>query len=414
MSFERSLLDNGIEVLTKYMSNVRSIALGFWVKTGSRNESQSMNGMSHFLEHLLFKGTETRSAKQISETFDGLGAELNAFTGKEYTCYYTRILDENLDVAVENLSDMISNPAFKEDDIKSEKEVVLEEINLHEDSPDERVHDLFAETLWKEHPLGESILGHLDTVKKFEREDVIRYFKKQYSSRNIIVVGAGHLEHKELLKLAQVYLKDIDGDASIKDKIDAKVKPRVKIQGKKTEQAHICYGFEGLSASHEDRFSLGILDNVLGGGMSSRLFQEIREKRGLAYSVFSYHSFYRDTGSIVAYAGTRPSNAELVIELIKKEIEDIAKKGIKKSELDRTKSQIKGQLVLSLENTGNRMMRLGKSEITHGEILSLNELIRRIDEVTLEDVQRVAQSIFLPEKNVLTVIGPFNEDEFKI
>ncbi|HDP69206.1 MAG TPA: insulinase family protein [Actinobacteria bacterium] len=414
MSFENSFLENGAEVLTEPMSHVRSVTLGFWVKTGSRDEPESLSGISHFLEHLLFKGTKTRTAKEISETFDGLGAELNAFTGKEHTCYYTRIIDENLNIAVEVLSDMLLHSALNKDDIKSEKEVVLEEIGFHEDSPDERVHDLFAEGLWENHPLGKNILGHLDTVRNFERKDLTEYLKRQYTPENMLVTAAGNLKHEDLVNIVQSYLKEIDGDLPHKEKIATKIESRIKTIYKETEQAHICYGFESLPAGHDDRYALSILDSVLGGGMSSRLFQEIREKRGLAYSVYSYHSYYKDTGSFTIYAGTRPLNAEKVLELVKKEINKIVKTGIAGDELDRAKSQIKGQLILSLESTGNRMMRMGRSRITHGEVLSLSELIKRVDAVELKDVQRVARDIFLPEKAVLAVVGPFKEDKFEI
>ncbi|MDO8885441.1 pitrilysin family protein [Candidatus Oleimmundimicrobium sp.] len=411
---QKSFLKNGIEVVTESIPYVRSISVGFWIKTGSRDEHKSLNGMSHFIEHLIFKGTENRSAKEISETFDGLGAEINAFTGKECTCYYARLLDKNLPIAAEVLSDMLSKPAFRSDDIKSEKEVILEEISLHEDSPDERVHDLFAETLWDGHPLGEKILGSLDTVKKFKREDVIGCFKKHYTPKNMIITAAGNLKHEDVFNLAHTYLRGTDRDSVFNKKTKIDVKSRVKIEYKKTEQAHICYGCEGLPAAHKDRFALSILDSVLGGGMSSRFFQEIREKRGLAYTVYSYHSFYRDTGSFVVYAGTRPANAEKVLDLIKTEINKVVTKGIKVDELNRAKEQIKGQLILGLESTGTRMMRLGKSEITHGEILSLSELINCIEKVKLEDVQRVARNIFLPEKTVLTIIGPVKKDMFVI
>ncbi len=411
---KKSTLENGIEVITESMPYVRSVSLGFWVKTGSRYESRPMGGMSHFIEHLLFKGTETYSARQISEIFDGLGAELNAFTGKECTCYYARILDENLETAMEVLSDMLSRPTFKSDDIKSEREVILEEISLHEDSPDERVHDLFAETLWGEHPLGKNILGHLDTVGQFKCEDVLAYFKKHYTPKNILITAAGNLQHEQLLDLTKKHLKKIDGDSVLKKKIKTTVRPGTKVIYKETEQAHICYGCEGLPARHKDRFSLSILDNILGGGMSSRFFQEIREKRGLAYAVYSYHSFYKDTGLFTIYAGTRPSNVGKVMDLIRSEIDEVVTKGVKSEELSRAKKQIKSQLVLGLENTGNRMMRLGKSEITHGEILSVSELINYVEKVKLEDIQRVAQNIFLPEKTVLAIIGPFDEDKFII
>ena len=396
-----------MKVISETIPHVRSVALGFWVRVGSRDEMEADNGMSHFIEHLLFKGTETRSAREISEIFDALGGELNAFTTKEYTCFFTRLLDEHVPVGIEVLSDMIQHPRFDERDVESERNVVLEEINLHEDSPDERIHDVFASALFEGHPLGKAILGTEQTVSGFSPDDVRRFFSEQYRPENIAVVAAGNISHRDLVGLVEKFAEPGEKGRPIRKEFHPQVEKKVDVYTKSTEQAHIVFGAEAYSAADERRFALNVLDTILGGGMSSRLFQEIREKRGLVYSVYSYHSSYAETGFLAVYAGTAPSNAEKVIGLIQGEIENIVKDGVTKGELERAKEHIKGQLVLGLESTSRRMTRLGRIEMTHGEYLSIDEVISRIDAVTLEAVSEVARDIFKPEKIVLTAIGPF-------
>ncbi|HZD60383.1 MAG TPA: pitrilysin family protein [Anaerolineae bacterium] len=405
--FKTTELQSGVKVVTEYMPQVRSVAIGFWVGVGSRDEADPINGMSHFIEHLLFKGTDTRTARDISEAFDTLGGELNAFTSKEYTCYYTRLLDEHVDTGVEILADMVQNPRFDESDILSERKVVLEEINLHEDSPDERIHDVFASSLWATHPLGKPILGHVETVGNFGGEDVTKFYRQEYIPNNLIVAAAGNIDHDRMVELVAKHFAGVPGEKVVRKVIVPQIEKRLDVFTKKTEQAHICFGTEALSAGDERRFVLSIMDNILGGGMSSRLFQEIREKRGLAYSTYSYHSLYAETGFITAYAGTAPENAERVVRLIQEQIDDITDGGINDQEIYRAKEHLKGQLMLGLESTGRRMTRLGKLEITNGEILSLDELVNRIDMVTRESVTELAKELFNPEKMILTVIGPF-------
>ncbi len=406
MFFSKTSLESGIKVVTESIPHVRSVALGFWVGVGARDEIEGLSGMSHFIEHLLFKGTKNRSAKEISETIDTLGGEINAFATKEYTCFYTRLLDEHIPVGVEILSDMLQNPLFKEENISAEKEVVVEEINLHEDTPDEKIHDLFASTLLGDHPLGKSTLGYVNTVKNFNREGVLSFFSRGYAPKNIVIAAAGHLDHQQIVDLIEKHFAPREEGRFVRKEFKPKVEPKVFICQKRTEQAHICYGTQALHARDEGRFALSILDNILGGGMSSRLFQEIREKRGLVYSVYSYHSLFSETGLIAIYAGTRPSKVEEVIKLIQKEIKSIAEKGISREELHRAKEFLKGQLVLSMESTSNRMTRLGKSELVHREILSLDELVERIDKVTLGDIHKLAKILLAPEKMTLTIIGP--------
>ncbi len=411
MFFEKTVLDNGITIVTEAMEQVRSVALGFWMDVGSRDEPPGFGGMSHFIEHLLFKGTEKRTAEEISATFDRLGAELNAFTSKEYTCYYSRFLDENLPTAIEVLMDMLQGTLFAEEHIKSEREVVLEEIHLHEDTPDDQIHDLFAQTLFGSHPLGAPILGESGAVGNFGRDDVMRYFGDNYVPQNLVVATAGSVKHEDVVAYVRETLElNPAGEPMHKSYVPSPAS-EVMVRTKQTEQAHICYGTQAFDAKSDDRFTLTILDTILGGGMSSRLFREIREKKGLAYSVYSYHSLFEDTGLFTVYAGTRPSNAEEVIRLIQKELNDVAANGAGDDEFAKAKDHLKGQLVLGLESTRNRMTRLGKSELTQGEILSLDELVERIDKVTKDDVARIAAELFKPERMVLTVIGPFESDK---
>ncbi|HEY3374242.1 MAG TPA: pitrilysin family protein [Candidatus Aquicultor sp.] len=405
--FERTTLPSGITIITEKMPQVRSVAIGFWVGVGSRDEIDPVNGMSHFIEHLLFKGTEKRTAQEISEAFDILGAELNAFTAKEYTCYYTRLIDQHVAEGVEILADMIQHPKFDSNDIDSERNVVLEEINLHEDSPDERIHDLFATSLWTEHPLGKPILGHVDTVGNFSRDDVVGFFRQEYGAKNLVVAAAGNIDHNVMVDLIQQHFVNAMGERPLHKEFTPSVEKKLDVYTKQTEQAHIVYGTEAISANDKRRHTLAVMDSILGGGMSSRLFQEIREKRGKAYATYSYHSLYKETGYVAAYAGTAPANTEEVVKIMHEQIDDIVGGGITDQEVYRAKEQIKGQLMLGLESTSRRMTRLGKLQITQGELLSLDEIITRIDAVTRDGITELAQELFSPNKMVLTIIGPF-------
>jgi predicted Zn-dependent peptidase len=413
MFFKKSISDSGVIVLSEPMANVRSVALGIWLGIGSRDESESLNGMSHFIEHLLFKGTKKKSAQYISETFDSLGGELNGFTSKEVTCFYTRLLDEHLPVGLEILTDMVQNPAFKDADLKAEKQVVLEEINLHNDTPDDLIHDLFSETLFERHPLGKPVLGRTETVTNFSKEDVVKFFEKAYSPQNLVIAASGNVDHDKLLSDVNKFYTKTGGTKHVRKSFIPEIEPRLEVLRRENDQAYICLGSKGLCSKDKDRFGLSVMDNLLGGGMSSRLFQEVREKKGLAYSVFSYHSVHSETGSMVLYAGTTPKKAKEVVKVFENEINKLKTESVKSKELNRAKQHLKGQLVLGLESTSQRMMRLGKSEISHGQILSVDELIRQIDKVTSNDIKRIANKIFDDDKMVLTVIGPFKTDEFE-
>lgn len=409
--YQKTLLDNGTIVVTEKVPDVRSVAIGFWVNVGSRNESDKESGMSHFIEHMMFKGTKTRSAKVISETFDSLGAELNAFTTKEFTCYYSRLIDEHIDVGVEVLTDMLQNSLLNKEHIDFEKQVVLEEIAMYEDTPDELIHELFTSTLWANHPLGRQVLGSRETVGSFDRAKVVAFMDKYYTSGNIIISAAGNLDHEKLVGLVRKYYKP----EALKKPDQVIEKPKitqtVNVYTKKTEQVHICYGTEALDSRHNDRFALSLLENILGGGMSSRLFQKIREERGLAYSVYSYHSLYKDSGNLAIYVGTRLANVNEVLSIIRNEISSIRENGATADELERAREHLKGQMVLGLESTRNRMTRLGRSEMTQGEILSVNQLVDRINAVTLEDIKKLAAKIFQKDRQILTVIGSIEEKD---
>lgn len=418
MAIERTGFGSGLRVITERMPGLRSVALGFWVLAGSRDEPPSISGASHFLEHLLFKGTRTRSARDIAEAFDAVGGDVNASTAKEYTAYYARVLDRDLPMAVEHLADMIQHSTLRAADVEAERHVILEEINVHEDTPDDLVHDLFTETLWPGHPLGRPVLGTRESVRAATREQIRRFYRRRYVPGNLVVVAVGSVRHEGLLRLLGEVMETgpVLGDGPSNFHLRKGERPpepsgRSRILRRRTEQAHICVGTNGLSRQDPDRFAFGIVNAALGGGMSSRLFQEVRERRGLAYSVYSYHTMYAEAGLFCAYAGTTPERAKEVLDLIRREIEDVAEHGLSEAEFERARGHVKGSLVLSQDDPGSRMSRLGKSEIAHGEILPVNEMLRRFDQVSVEDVRRVAKRV-LTQPISITVLGPFRKGVF--
>jgi predicted Zn-dependent peptidase len=413
MAIRRTEFGSGLRVVTERMPGVRSVALGFWVLAGSRDEPPPISGSSHFLEHLLFKGTETRSARHIAEAFDAVGGELNAFTAKEYTCFYSRIRDRDLPMAVDHLTDMLQRSVIREPDFQSEKRVILEEINVHEDTPDDLIHDLFTEALWPKHPLGRPVLGTKKSIRSATRDQVRRYYRKHYVPGNVVVVAAGNLQHEQLLDLLASGMDTgpvrSEGAANWNVRKTGRAPApsgRLVVKRRDSEQAHMCIGTSGLSRNDDDRFAFGVVNNAIGGGMSSRLFQEVREKRGLAYSVYSYHSMYAEAGIFSAYAGTTPARAKAVLSIVRAELEDVAEKGLAPDEFERAKGHMRGSIVLSLEDPGGRMSRLGKSEISHGETLTVNQLLSRIAAVTPEDAKRAAERV-LSQPMTTTVLGPF-------
>jgi predicted Zn-dependent peptidase len=386
------------------------------VTVGSRDEPAPIAGSSHFLEHLLFKGTKIRTAQEIAQAFDAVGGELNAFTAKENTTFYARVIEEDLPMAVEHLFDMLANSLIRPDDVEAERRVILEEIHMHEDSPDELVHDLFGEALWGDHPLGRPVLGSVDTVTGVSRDQIRRFWKRRYRPENFVVVASGNLEHEAVARLVEAH---VDAGRRVPDRPPSlrsdqgapDAMSRTAVKRRPTEQAHLCFGTAGLAQGDPRRFAFQVVNSALGGGMSSRLFQEVREKRGLAYAVYSYHSMYAETGIFRVYAGTTPTQATEVLSIVAGELESVAEKGLTTDELDRGKGHLKGSLVLSLEDTSSRMNRIGRSEVGQGEILTVDELVGRIDAVTAEDTSEIAEEV-LGRPRCLAVIGPFDDDEF--
>jgi predicted Zn-dependent peptidase len=404
--YDKTVTADGVEVITETIDAVRSVTIGLWFAVGSRDETPDEAGMSHFMEHMMFKGTPTRTAAEISEHFDRLGGELNAFTSREHTCFYARVLDEHVDDAMEVLSDMVVNATNAEDAITPEREVVLEEIARHEDQPDDQVHDLFSRTLLGDHPLALPVLGNRASVSSFDRPLTCSFKERHYVAGNCIVAAAGRVSHERVLDLTNRFLTLPVGDRTVHAERPALTTSQVSVLTKDTEQAHICWGVQGLITRDEQRFALGILNGVLGGGMASRLFQEVREKRGLAYSVFSYPLPGHDVGQFAVYAGTRPSNAPEVIRVIRDVVHSLRANGVTADELARAKDSTKGHLVLALESTRSRMNRMGGAEACDLELLSIDEAIARTDAVTLEDVKALAERLF-SQPEVLTMIAPF-------
>ncbi|WP_400163027.1 M16 family metallopeptidase [Brevibacillus sp. TJ4] len=401
---QRHTCENGLRIVTEKIPSVRSVAIGIWVGTGSKYENEQNNGISHFLEHMFFKGTQTRSAKEIAETFDEIGGNVNAFTSKEYTCYYARVLDQHAPIALDVLSDMFFNSVFDSGELEKEKNVVIEEIGMYDDTPDDLVHDLIARASYGDHPLGYSILGTEDVLRSLKRDDLLQYIEQRYLPVNTVISVAGNFDDA----LTEEIKKRFSAYPSTRQ--DTVVQAPAFLAGsiahqKTTEQAHICFSLPGLPVGHEDSYSLTLLNNVLGGSMSSRLFQEIREERGLAYSVYSYHSAYKETGTFTIYTGTAPEQVSQVFDIVSNLLRDVADNGITDKELNKGKEQLKGSLMLSLESTSSRMSRLGKNELLLKRHLSLDEVISKIDSVSHESVRAVAQQLFR-QKLALAMVSP--------
>lgn len=384
---------NGVRIVLEEIPTVRSVSIGIWVKTGSRNETPKLNGISHFLEHMFFKGTKTRSARDIAESFDSIGGQVNAFTSKEYTCFYAKVLDNHADYALSLLADMFFNSVFDREELIKEKNVVYEEIKMYEDTPDDLVHDLLGKAVYGNHPLGFPILGTEKTLETFTRETLHSYMKERYTPENVVISVAGNVS-EAIVKKIESYFGHYQG-SSRKTEEDKPVFQKNFITKKKdTEQAHICLGFEGYSFGHERIYPLILLNNILGGSMSSRLFQEVREQRGLAYSIYSYHTAYEDCGMITIYGGTGPEQLDVLSDTIQETLHQLMDKGITEKELQNSKEQLKGNLMLSLESTNSRMSRNGKNELLLGKHRSLDEMIALIDEVTKEEIDDVCREIF--------------------
>lgn len=402
-----SSLENGIRLITEEMSYANSVSIGFWIKIGSRHETNRLQGITHFIEHLFFKGTLQRTAKQIAEELETVGGSLNAFTSREYTCIYARVLKDDMDLATELLSDMMLNSSFKDDDIKKEKNVVCEEIMMYEDTPDEIIHDIFTQRVWDGHPLGRAILGTKDSVCQYNRNDIIDYYNGFFLSDNIVISAAGNLSHEQLEERLNLLLAKVSLAKGYKElQTEPDFIPVKYSKFKDTEQMHLCLGTKGLHQNSDDLYSLMVFNNLFGGGISSRLFQSIREDMGLAYSIYSYLSVFSDAGLFVVYAGTGPKNADKILDEIYSQIKCLNSKEISLIELERSKNQLKGNILLNMEGVSHRMNRLGRNMITYDRIITAEEVTNNIMKVSIDDVNNLAELITNFDKYSLVTVGP--------
>jgi predicted Zn-dependent peptidase len=402
----REVLDNGLRLITEAMPHVRSVTIGVWLMRGSRHEADERGGIAHFVEHMLFKGTDTRTAEDIAQAIDSIGGQLDAFTAKEYASYYIKVLDEHLPLAVDLLADIVLRPSFAADEIEREKKVILEEIKMVEDTPDDLVHELFTQHFWEGHPLARPILGSPETVEAFTSDSLREYFREAYVAPNMIVSAAGNLEHQGVRDLVLRAFESLPPTGEPPDDTTPHVSPQVITRTKELEQSHVCLGTNSYPQSHNDRYVSYILNTVLGGSMSSRLFQNVREKRGLAYAVFSGLSAYRDAGNITIYAGCANEAVSQVIDLCVEELRMLKRLPVPDAELRRSKDHLKGSLMLSLENTSSRMSHLARQEIYFDRHFGLDETLAGIERVSAEDVQRVARDLFANGSLAATVLGP--------
>lgn len=412
--YKKFILNNGIKVVTKEIPSVRSVSIGVWVNTGSSIENEDNNGISHFIEHMLFKGTFKRTAKDIASSMDSIGGQLNAFTSKECTCYYSKVVDSHINIAIDILSDMLFNSKFDEKDIEKEKSVVCEEINMYEDSPEDLAYDSLSKLVFNKHSLGLPILGTYDSVKSFNKDKLKKYMKKNYSSDNIVIAVAGSFEESYLIKELEKKFGQVFLNKGIKNEIEKPIfNSNYTYKNKDIEQIHLCLGFEGLPNDDDTLYPLFILNNIFGGSMSSRLFQSVREEHGLAYSIYTHPSFYKDFGLFTIYVSLNPSQLTNLLPLISKEIKEIASNYITEDELKRSKDQLKGNYILGLESTSSIMTMLGKSQIYDKKIRSSEEVINKIDNVDMNDIKSIINKIFKKDKLSLSIVGNIDENTTK-
>ncbi|POM24434.1 Protease 3 precursor [Actinomadura rubteroloni] len=415
----RTVLPGGLRIITEAIPSTRSASFGIWAGVGSRDETPEDAGASHYLEHVLFKGTRRRSALEISAALDAVGGDLNAFTAKEYTCYYARVLDADLPIAVDVVSDMVAASLNRPEDVEAERNVILEEIHMRDDDPGDLIHDEFSTALFGDVPIGRPILGTVDSINALSRDRIHAYYRRHYVPSRLVVAAAGNVDHDAVVRLvttAFAELPGVEGDLPAEPRIGGPAvptAPTVRVVDKDTEQAHIVLGTAGLCRTDDRRFALGVLNAALGGGMSSRLFQEVREKRGLAYSVYSYTAQYADTGLFGVYAGCQPGKADEVLSICRDEVARVAETSLTEEELERGKGQLRGGMVLGLEDSGSRMSRIGKSELVYESLLPVDEVLAKIDAVTLDDVREVGRDV-LTRPGALTVIGPFGDRDFTL
>lgn len=409
LNYEITTLDNGIRVITETVNHVQFMSMGFWVGVGSRYESEKQWGITHFIEHMLFKGTEKRTADQISGAVDAVGGQLNAFTSKENTCYYIKTLTEDFPLAVDVLSDMFLNSRFDNEEITKEREVIIEEIKMYEDTPDDQVHDLMSANLWPDHPLGRAILGTEESIAAFDHDMLKDYMKQYYTGSNIVVSVVGNISHKQVVDAIQEVLGGIPKGEPNQYAIADRAKAGVNCYYKEIAQSQICVAIPGVAKEDDRLFPLSILNTYLGGGMSSRLVKKIREEEGLAYSVYSYNGSYTDTGAFVISVGTRPENCQRVIDIILEELEDVRQNGITQDELDKSFSQLKGSLYMGLETVNSRMNKLGRSLLIYDRVITPEENVDDLSKVTVEDVKALAGDMFRRENLQITILGPVED-----
>ncbi|MBI2216850.1 MAG: insulinase family protein [Candidatus Rokubacteria bacterium] len=406
--YRKSVLPDGIRVITERMPHVRSVAVGVWVETGSRHEPETRAGVSHLIEHLVFKGTANRTAEDIARTMDSVGGQMDAFTTKEYTCFYVQVLDEHLPLAVDLLTDILLHPLFNAEELEKEKSVVMQEIKMVEDTPDDVIHDLFAAQLWRGHPLGRPILGTRESVNGFARDTILAHFGEEYVPPRVIIAVAGNVTHDRAVELFDAGFNGFRRAAAPRVSAPPTLIPDVNIVHKNLEQVHLVLGFPGLCHAAPERYALFLLNDVIGGSMSSRLFQEVRERQGLVYSIHSGVQAFQDTGTVYIYAATDAQNFSKVLKSTLRELRDIRKDGVRPDELKRAKDHLKGSLMLSLESTSSRMNRLAKHEMNVGAFLTMDEMLAAIDRVQLDDVQALVGQVVDEERLALTTLGPLD------
>ncbi|HVO58007.1 MAG TPA: pitrilysin family protein [Dongiaceae bacterium] len=406
---QRQVLPNGLTIVTEAMTHVRSVSIGIWVRNGSRRETDEQNGLAHFMEHMVFKGTERRSAEDIAREMDGVGGMLDAFTSKEQICFNAKVLDDNLPIAFDVLADLVLRPRFDSEDVAKERQVVLEEIKMDLDNPEALLHEIFTRGFWPEHPLGRPILGTPETVNRFSREALMTRYRQWFAADHLVVTAAGNVTHQQVFDLVNQEFGSLRSDREVEGHNPPRTGAPLHIERKKDlEQVHLCLGVPSLPIAHERRFGIAVLNNMLGGGMSSRLFQNIREKRGLAYAVFSEITPYSDAGMLTVYAGTAKETVGQVLDLTIGEFRSLKDTLVSEEELRRAKNHLKGSLMLSLESTSSRMSNLARQELYFGRFYTLDEILTSIEAVTREEVQTLAREFFRPEQISATVLGPVN------
>jgi predicted Zn-dependent peptidase len=406
--YRKDTLSNGIRVVSETLPKTRSLSIGVWVKVGSRHEPKELGGVSHFIEHMFFKGTRKRTAREIATEVDSLGGEMNAFTSQENTTYYIKVLDEHLPEAIDILSDILLGSRFEPADVEKERKVILEEIKGVEDTPDDFIHELFTSTVWPDNSLGRPILGTRETIKAMKAADVVAYLEDYYVPREVVISVAGNFEHGRLIELLESAFGKLSRKGVPKQDTAPVFRQAVIVKKKQLEQVQVCLGCKGLQYTHDDRFVVMALNTILGNSMSSRLFQEVREQNALAYAIYSYVTAYRDAGLLTVYAGTDPANAVQAIGLIVKELRKIRDEGITPAEDKRVKDQIKGNLVLSLETSNSHMGRIARQEIYFGKYLSVDDIIKAVDKVTAAQIHALARKLFTRENLSLSILGPMN------